>query len=674
LDTINCLEKAENGNLASISMPAIGTGNLGFPKTLVASMMLDKILEFSSQVQPKHLKRVEIVLYSGDAPTIQEFTTEFIKKFPNASVGSNPKSSSQATGPFSKVTSSTGKHETTLGNVTIQVVTGDITKETTDIIVNSSDENFTLKSGVSKAILDAAGPAVEQECQTSGAQPNSGMILTQPGNLKCKKILHLAGQTDPVKIRKVVKDALEICVKQSFTSVSFPAIGTDGPMTLKLPFLFFGSCSELFGYHWFYPSLMWQSIYLPPFHSSLWGTFFFGQSEEKQKKEDEISIVPVKADPACFHICGGTQAKVDAAKKWITDLIVNEQTSMPITDNIILDLSKAESQLINDIQKKMGVTIRMENIDSQASLIVEGLSKDVIKAMGEIGNILNKVRNKQELDKKVELAGAVADWQYQLQGQRFQSFDALTNYELEHALQQDQKSVNIKVQGKDYTASLPEGPATDKKGNTLQIIRIDKLKGDDIPPHWEPMPAKTTCLLTNVQTGTPEYNEVLKLFQATCNRNVIKIERVQNPALWKSLQIKKNELETRNGHQNNEKRLFHGTSEDTVKIINERGFNRVYAGKNAACYGNGTYFAVNASYSASDTYSRPNANGEKIMYLCRVLTGDFTPGQQNMIAPPPKSSGSIKLFDSVVDRMANPSMFVIFHDTQAYPEYLITFK
>lgn len=50
-------------------------------------------------------------------------------------------------------------------------------------------------------------------------------------------------------------------------------IHTDGPMTLKLPFLFFGSCSELFGYHWFYPSLMWQSIYLPPFHSSLWGSW-----------------------------------------------------------------------------------------------------------------------------------------------------------------------------------------------------------------------------------------------------------------------------------------------------------------------------------------------------------------------------------------------------------------
>lgn len=41
-------------------------------------------------------------------------------------------------------------HETTLGSVTIQVVTGDITKETTDVIVNSSNEQFTLKTGKQK--------------------------------------------------------------------------------------------------------------------------------------------------------------------------------------------------------------------------------------------------------------------------------------------------------------------------------------------------------------------------------------------------------------------------------------------------------------------------------------------------------------------------------------------
>lgn len=41
-------------------------------------------------------------------------------------------------------------------------------------------------------------------------------------------------------------------------------------------------------------------------------------------------------------------------------------------------------------------------------------------------------------------------------------------------------------------------------------------------------------------------------------------------------------MEQKNGHQNNEKTLFHGTSEDTVPIINEHGFNRSYAGKNGA--------------------------------------------------------------------------------------------
>lgn len=52
-------------------------------------------------------------------------------------------------GPFSKLTSTSDMHETKMGNVTIQVVTGDITKEITDIIVNSSNESFSLKSGKS---------------------------------------------------------------------------------------------------------------------------------------------------------------------------------------------------------------------------------------------------------------------------------------------------------------------------------------------------------------------------------------------------------------------------------------------------------------------------------------------------------------------------------------------
>ena len=80
-----------------------------------------------------------------------------------------------------------------------------------------------------------------------------------------------------------------------------------------------------------------------------------------------------------------------------------------------------------------------------------------------------------------------------------------------------------------------------------------------------------------------------------------------------------------------------------------------------------------AGYSASDTYSRPDAQGLKRMYLCNVLTGEYTYGQSGMRVPPTKAGQHI-LYDSVVDNTTNPVMFIIFNDIQAYPAYLITFK
>ncbi|XP_047198588.1 protein mono-ADP-ribosyltransferase PARP14-like [Hippoglossus stenolepis] len=287
--------------------------------------------------------------------------------------------------------------------------------------------------------------------------------------------------------------------------------------------------------------------------------------------------------------------------------------------------------------------------------------------------MMKKVKDDEDLKKYVVMVSTVADWQYQQQGLQYQSFDPITNFQLEQAMQKKRTDVKVNVQGQDYTVTLPNGPATNRKGDALQIRRIDKLK-DEVPEHWDAMPPNTTCVAVPIHEETPEYGEVLNLFQASCKQTVIKIDRIQNPMFWKSLQVKKRDIEQRNGHSNNERRLFHGTTETIVNTINENGFNRAYAGKNAACFGNGTYFAVNANYSAQDTYSRPNLKGEKCMYLCQVLTGDYTLGKKNMVVPPAKSNTSLQLYDSVVDNMANPNMFIIFHDVQAYPEYLITFK
>uniref|UniRef100_A0A3Q0R7Q2 Poly [ADP-ribose] polymerase n=1 Tax=Amphilophus citrinellus TaxID=61819 RepID=A0A3Q0R7Q2_AMPCI len=402
---------------------------------------------------------------------------------------------------------------------------------------------------------------------------------------------------------------------------------------------------------------------------------FTGGNTEKPKTEKDFVIESLKVDATCFHICGDTQANVDSAKQWINDKISQEHQSIEIEDNAIRSFSDADRRKIIDMQKTMGISIRTETTKPKATITIEGLSRDVLKANAEIIKMMSEVRDKEELNRKVELASAAADWQYQQTGFQVQSFDEMTNFRLEEALQQNLPTVKVTVKGQKYTVTMPKGPATDSQGNILQIKRIDKLK-DDVPEHWDAMQPNVTSQTFPLQAGTQEYDEIQKLFQATCKQTIIKIERIQNPGLWNSLQVKKRDMEVRNGHQNNERRLFHGTTEDIIATINDRGFNRSYAGKNAAYYGNGTYFAVDASYSANDTYSKPNQNGEKFMYVCLVLTGDYALGQKGMVVPPAKGTGTVStdLYDSVVNNVVKPCMFVIFHDTQAYPEYLITFK
>ncbi|XP_014047715.2 poly(ADP-ribose) polymerase family member 14-related sequence 1 isoform X1 [Salmo salar] len=703
-----CLDEAEDQGLISITFPAIGTGNLGFPKDLVASLMLDEVLKFSSKKNPKHLKEVVFILHPGDAPTIQAFTDEFNKRFKTQSGTSrgSAASSQQSKGPFSKITSSSGMHEMKMGGVLIQVITGDITKETTDVIVNSSNDTFSLQSGVSKAILDVAGQTVVAECQQLGAQPNNGVILTQPGNMRCKKIIHVVGQTDPKKIQESVKGALQMCAQNNLTSISFPALGTGqgNVQAGQVADAMLDAVVEVVGQKsqntlQLVRMVIFQPAMLTEFHKSMvkkegtdvdtqkkgsiWGKIksllTWGKADMPQKDEDFV-IEGQQVDPAFFHICGGSQARVDQAKRWIKDLILKEQVSNSITDDAILNLSDSDRKCIHEIQTTMGVSVRIEYNSSreEAMLTIEGLSKDVLNAVNEIQKMLRKARDKETFNRNVEVASNMVEWQYQQQpGGQYQSFDPIPNFHLEQALERKLPHVEVSFQGKMYTVTLPDGPATDTNGNSLKIRRIDKLAAqpiDSLPQHWDAMPANTSCHSCLIQPGSPEHNEVLNLFRATCPNIVLKIERIQNPSLWRNLQIKKNEMELRNGHKNNEKRLFHGMCHTTINHINHHGSNRSYAGKNAAVYGNGTYFAVCARYSASNTYSRPDPQGQKYIFLCRVLTGDFTTGRQGMIVPPAKNTTSAQLYDSVTDNPSAPSMFIVFNDIQAYPEYLITFR
>jgi poly [ADP-ribose] polymerase 10/14/15 len=91
-------------------------------------------------------------------------------------------------------------------------------------------------------------------------------------------------------------------------------------------------------------------------------------------------------------------------------------------------------------------------------------------------------------------------------------------------------------------------------------------------------------------------------------------------------------------------------------------------------YGRGVYFARDASYSSHPTYSAPDRNGVQYIFMCRVAVGDWSMGRTGILTPDVKPHNPLELYDSTVDNVHNPSIFVIYHDAQVYPEYLVAFK
>lgn len=66
-----CLEITESLSLNSIAFPAIGTGNLGFPKNIFAQLITSEVFTFSRKSQSRTLQEVWFLLHPSDHETIQ---------------------------------------------------------------------------------------------------------------------------------------------------------------------------------------------------------------------------------------------------------------------------------------------------------------------------------------------------------------------------------------------------------------------------------------------------------------------------------------------------------------------------------------------------------------------------------------------------------------------------
>ncbi|XP_033011911.1 protein mono-ADP-ribosyltransferase PARP10 [Lacerta agilis] len=209
---------------------------------------------------------------------------------------------------------------------------------------------------------------------------------------------------------------------------------------------------------------------------------------------------------------------------------------------------------------------------------------------------------------------------------------------------------------------------------SARTVPIGRLPGPSGPVGLDDGEAK----LVQLVEGTEEFRETVRHFYDTLEDmhnkiRIVKVEKLLHPLLYQQYQLKKVALLNVCGRRDVERLLFHGTTEESSREICLHGFNRSFCGKNATRYGHGVYFAVKAVVSVQEMYSPSSSDGNKYIFVTQTLTGDYALGNPGMRAPPLREGEAVpRRYDSTVDNLRNPAIFVIFNDTQAYPQHLIT--
>lgn len=122
-----------------------------------------------------------------------------------------------------------------IGECLIELVQGDITRQTVDALVNAANSELMVGGGVDGAIHRAGGPAILEEIQQRYPQgcPTGSAVATTAGQLPAKLVFHAVGPVwrggqkgERALLASVHTECLNLANQHGCRSIAFPALST----------------------------------------------------------------------------------------------------------------------------------------------------------------------------------------------------------------------------------------------------------------------------------------------------------------------------------------------------------------------------------------------------------------------------------------------------------------
>ena len=484
--------EAQKLNLLSISIPAIGTGNLQFPRDRVATISFDEALTFSKNNPSSCVKEVHLVVYDQDLPSVQAFQTELQsrkgisshtvtpatavngKKKPKKSRGSAAKKSHPDESPgeddgFYIVPEELDlfKPEIEMGSVTVQVETGDLTKEVTDAIGTLSNKELDVAygGGVGKAIISVGGKEIQAECSSLGTQPPGSVAVTGAGKLKVRKIYHMVPEElTMASIKGCFLKCLKTADVHGMTSISFPAIGTGNAqvgvkeaakeMLAAISKFAQGQPNSLH----LIRIVVYQGHMFHDFRSAMQSCVSSGEGGQGilsriadllgfGKSGSPVSVKRGGQEVGSYlEIFAGTKQDIKKAEEEIQKDLADNCTTKVIERDAISHISAEQTSKIHNLEVKHDVIIRIEDYIGRIS--IRGDTEDVLDVATTIQEILNEYIEEEHSKGIEELLRKNTQWYYQGDDEEdWQPYDPRVNFHIETAYKDGQKSVLLIIDG-----------------------------------------------------------------------------------------------------------------------------------------------------------------------------------------------------------------------------------